>query len=265
MARKPATFRKPLRADQFPIPHDISDEDFREICATYGIRASQHNYLKLQLEKIIQVFGELMKERPPMPKSDRIRLEKAILSLDRAREQIGKLGPSGTRALAAVSSTLAPMVAAKWICSKFPGDDYAPERSAPPRSQRNRIRNKAEYFIEEFSLEARTWFVQRRSKQTVTALVGEIGMGLRAAQRALDLRPGTKGGRKSNTYRHDLIINLAETWNELEKRISTSAKSDFTSFCETVFVSMGLPEDGLGAAVPKAVKAWRNLRQKLSR
>ena len=74
---------------------------------------------------------------------------------------------------------------------------------------------------------------------------------IRDALRVLDLRPGSRGGRKPLRYRHFLIMNLAEMWSELGKGISTGPGSDFAAFCEVIAEYIGWPSDGMSAAIQR--------------
>jgi hypothetical protein len=121
------------------------------------------------------------------------------------------------------------------------------------------------YFIEEESLNARVEFVYRRPAQCLSAALDEIESGFVAALRALELRPGARGGQKPLAYRHDLIINLAEIWHDIGKQVSSTENSEFITFCTGFGGSIGWPEEGMGAAIPKAIKDWRNLTQKQRR
>jgi hypothetical protein len=140
---------------------------------------------------------------------------------------------------------------------KFSDDGYTPQRSRLPSDSGPRRSLRAPlYFIEEKSLGARFEFVQQRPIKTTVAVLKEIKKGLETALQSLDLQPGSKGGRKPLTYRHYLVINLAEIWITLGRKVSTSATSDFTVFCEGVAELIGWPTDGMSAAIPDAVTDW---------
>jgi hypothetical protein len=201
----------------------------------------------------------------PNISSDRDIVKTALKNVKKAADRTSRLGPSGRRALIAISPIVAPMLAARWICEKFPDDDYAPQRSSPsPHSNRMRgpmrppMRAK-EYFIEELTIASRDEFVRRRPANTISAVLKEIGEGLVETQRALALRPGAGGGPKPLIYRQYLIINLAENWAALGRKVSMGLKSDFVAFCEVVAKSIGWPTKGMSSAIPKGINYWRNL------
>ena len=198
--------------------------------------------------------------REPQRGSDRKGLQEALSAIEKAATKIDELGQNGRRALAKISDTLGPMLSAEWINQKFPNDAYAPQRSWPDSPDGGRpYRRDPMYFIEENTRASRWEFVRQRPSQATLAVLRAIAPGLGRALRALDLQPGAKGGRLRLGRRHDLIINLAEFWFSIGLKVSTSANSEFTSFCESVAVSVGWPDEGLASAVPKAVKHWRNL------
>ena len=125
------------------------------------------------------------------------------------------------------------MLSAQWLNEMFPDDVYVPQRSRLPSESGPRapLRGR-QYFIEEETFGARFGFVQKRPAETTIALLKEIKKGWRLSTRSLDLQPGSKGGRKPLTYRHDLIINLAEIWKMCGGKVSTTASSPFAAFCE---------------------------------
>jgi hypothetical protein len=255
--------RKILRSADFPVPKQITDSDFHALCELYKISSTHRSDTKRRLDKLVRGFGEWMTgdRRQPDRTSDRKRLEDAILYAEKTAAQIDQLGPSGRRAIRAISDLVAPMLAAQWLNEKFPDDGYTPQRSRLPSTsgpRRTPLRGP-EYFIEEESLGARFEFVQQSPIKTTVAVLKEIKKGLETALRSLDLQPGSKGGRIPLTYRHYLVINLAEIWTKLGRKALTSPTSDFAAFCEGVAESIGWPTDGMSAAIPDAVKHWRNL------
>ena len=259
-----------LRAEDFNIPKMISDEDFDLLCKNSHIDPSLNT--KRRLDDLVTAFIDLMSnERPRSFASDRKRLSDARSYIKKATAVISKLGPLGGTALTSISPFIAPMLAAHWMNERFPGDDYAPQKSwvppedarlRPPTHQPSRARM---YFIEEESLNARVEFVYRRPAQSVSAALDEIERGFVATLRALDLQPGARGGQKPLAYRHYLIINLAEIWHDMGKQVSPTENSEFITFCTGVAGLIGWPEEGMGAAIPKATKDWRNLPQKQRR
>jgi hypothetical protein len=265
---KTYTKRTRLRSEDFKIPKMISDEEFILLCKNSKIDPSPNT--KKRLDELVEAFADLMcNERPQSRASDRKRLKDARSDIKNATAVISKLGPPGRNALTSISHFIAPMLAAHWMNERFPDDDYAPQKSwvphaglRPPTHQPSRARM---YFIEEESLNARVEFVYRRPAQTVGAALNDLEKGLVAALRALDLQPGARGGQKPLAFRHDLIINLAEIWDDMGKQVSPTENSEFITFCTVVAGLIGWPEEGMGAAIPKATKDWRNLTQKQRR
>ena len=205
---KPSSKRAVVRAESFSIPSKISAEQFAEICEAFNILPKQRDNAKARLDRLVMAFAEWMtgEKLQPDRSTDRGRLREALSHIKGAEAPIGKLGPSGNKALKVVSDVMAPMVSGKWINESFPGDDYAPLRSQPQdrgRPRRMGIRGE-DYFIEEDTLEARYLFVSYRAAKTITAVLKTIEAGLSDALRVLDLQPGSRGGRTPLRYRHYL-------------------------------------------------------------
>lgn len=151
----------------------------------------------------------------------------------------------------------------------FPNDDRTPHKSyAPAESSgwreplRQNIR-APEYFIEEHTLEARYQFVRCAPVETTGTALKQIEKGVRNALRAFDdLRPKSEGGPKPLKFRHYMIVNLIEIWDGIGKTPSSGPNSPCTTFCELVVDAMGWPTAGLGSAMPRAIKFWRNWAEK---
>jgi hypothetical protein len=263
---KTAKTKTVLRSKDFPLPKKISDEDFDLLCKTYSVQQSKD--MKRRLDELVNGLADWMREEQPQPRGiDRKVLRNVLSKIGRAATQIKKLGLAGRAALTSISPFLAPMLAAQWINERFPDDVPVPQSWAPPENAgfRGPIRQPMrarKYFIEEQSRAARFEFVRRRSAQTLSSALKEIESGLGAALRSLDLQPGSRGGRSPLTYRHYLIINLAEMWDSIGKRVSAGPRSDFPAFCISVAENIGWPDEGMAAAVGKAVPVWRNLSKK---
>jgi hypothetical protein len=163
------------------------------------------------------------------------------------------------------------MLSAQWMNESFPDDVDTPQRSPVPAasselrpSLRPSIRADT-YFIEEHSLETRLQFVRQKPVKTTAAALKMIAEGLSQVVRAFDVQPGSRGGQEPLQYRHYALINLIGMWSELGKEPSSGPNSDCTAFCESVAVAMGWPSRGLSAAMPDALKHWRQLTEKNSR
>jgi hypothetical protein len=263
--------KKVVRFDELTIPKMIANEDFEDLCKTSHIPSSYRQGVKARLDELVTEFADwIARERQqPDRRSDRNRLKEALAQIDRAAATIERLGPSGGFALKAIAPFAAPMLAAQWISDRFPHDNYVPHKSPlPSEGWRQPLRpplRGSEYFIEEYSREARFEFVSHRAVKTAAAVLKTIEAGIIGAQQVLDRQHGSKGGRKPLTYRHHLFIKLfiklAELWDDIGQQVSTGPKSNFAAFCESVTVSIGWPDEGIGAAVPKAVADWRNRTQ----
>jgi hypothetical protein len=257
--------RRVVRVDELELPKPVRAEDFAALCDTSNIPRAHQQSLKNRLDGLVEAFADWMRnERRQAGRSlDRERLKNALTQMKEAASKVSKLGPSGRQALRITSRSFAPMLSAQWLNDKFPDDDYAPQKVAVPDQIASRllVRTKLraeKYFIEEYSLEARDQFVWNRAVQVAGAILGVIEEGLRQSLREINHRPGARGGRKPLKYRHYLLVNLARIWADLGKEVSTGPKSDFAAFCESIAVMIGWPSDGIAAAIPNALKDWRN-------
>jgi hypothetical protein len=97
-------------------------------------------------------------------------------------------------------------------------------------------------------------------RDALQAISKDLEAGI-SATRALQSK--ARGGPKPIHPRHSLIYNLADIWIDLgNKVVESGPKSKFPIFCERVARSLGWPVEGMQAATAKAVKDWRNSRQK---
>jgi len=273
MTRKPSKSTV-LRAVDFKKPRKISVEDFEALCGDLHIAASHRQALKARLDELVTWLVEQITESTLQPdrRSDRDRIMAALNNIVKARKSLKRLGPSGDLALRSIASSLAPMLSAQWISERFPNDAYAPEKTSPPNEGRMRTReptrqpvHASKYFIEEHSMQARLYFVARRSAKAATTALETIEEGLDKAKTAIENQPGSRGGRRALAPRFWLIINLADAWTDFGGSISVGPKSVFVLFCEMIACSIGWPTEGLYSAIPGAVKHWRNLTGKINR
>jgi hypothetical protein len=267
--RGDAEKQKVLRVDELQVPKKLENDDFDLISQNCNIPQPARSDLKECLASLVQEFDRWMKEDrlKPHRSSDRDHLNDALSRIGEIINDISNVGPLGRLAMEDVSAAVAPMLSARWMNAKFPDDDYAPRKSPVPlaasgerTASRTQLRGP-EYFIEEYSLEARMQFVSRRSVKVTAAALETIKKGLEAAIRSIDRQPGSRGGRKRIIYRHFLLINLAQVWSDLGKQVA-SGDSDFTTFCESVAEAIGWPTEGIKSAIPKAVADLRNRRGK---
>ena len=193
---------KVVRVDDLAPPKMIADEDFDDLCETSRIPPSHRQDVKARLCELVTEFaGWIIRERQqPDRRSDRDRLKEALAQINRAAATIEQLGPSGRFALKAIAPFVAPMLAAQWISESFPDDNYAPRRSpVPSEGWRQPLRpplRGSEYFIEEYSREARFEFVSHRAVKTAAAVLKTIEAGIRrsaaSARRSTWIKRGPK-------------------------------------------------------------------------
>lgn len=258
-----------VRADEFKNPKMISKKAFDKLCKDFQFTPSKQLEAKMMVDQIVIEFADWMRDARGKPdrNQDLDWVRKAASDIKKATAGLSKLGPSGRSALKVISHFIGPMLTATWISDNFPGDGYAPERSPlerSPNSIRTPLRGE-KGFVEERTLGSRVQFVSHRAvESTVTALEAIEG-GLNETLRTLKLQPGSRGGRKPLIYRHYLIMNLAETWTNLERQVSTKPSSDFAHFCYSVVEEIGWPTAGIVSAIPDALADWRHLPRKIRR
>jgi hypothetical protein len=261
---------KRLRNEDFPDPKRIEDDDWEMICKTARIPTTEWPRLRQRLDDLIDAFATWMRNERMRPdrNSDRERIKKALSHIHRAVATMNRLGPAGHTAFRAISPLLSPMLAAQWIIESFPNDDWAPHRSSLPTESsgwreppRTPIR-APKYLIEEHTLESRYKFVCHAPVQTTGAALKEIEKGVTNVLCSFDLQPKSKGGQKPLIFRHYMIINLIEMWDEIGRTPSSGPNSDCTSFCSSVVDAIGWPGEGLDSAMPDAIKHWRHFSGK---
>jgi hypothetical protein len=254
------------RAGDLHPPTRISETDFDEICGTYRIAIASRQNLRADLDLLVEQFAALMRgeKQQPSRQQDRKNINDVLHSLERATYGLSRpQGASGRSALAAAASDIGTMLSAHWLRERFPDDESAPRRrpllaDAGGRTVTRVPIHAKRYDIEEQSLTERIEFVRHRPADVIATVVREIELGLQIALRKQDLQPGAKGGRKPLTYRHCLIMNLAEFWTGLDKSIVRSRESDFVAFAEAICECIGWPTDGIFDAVIKALDQWEN-------
>jgi hypothetical protein len=274
-----------VRAEELRPPRSVSNSDFAEICGTFKVPLARQAFLRSQLDLLVREFAEWMKAEQPKStrREDRDHLKAVLRHIEKSKWWLERQhGQSGRAALAATATSIAPLVSGRWLNDHFPGHDLAPTERAVPASliagssPRSPVRTlvrapigspspSKRYYDEDRSLDRRYEFIRHRAPETLSAILGQIESALRTALQSQNLQPGAKGGRKSLTPRHYLIMNLAQFWTELGKTISMSKKSDFVAFCEAVAVAIGWPYDGMVDAAIDAVADWRNRMQNSTR
>jgi hypothetical protein len=105
-------------------------------------------------------------------------------------------------------------------------------------------------------------FIRHRAPETLQALLRDLDSVLASALTSLASDPRARGGPQPLIYRHNVLVNLCEIWDRIGEDVVTTSKSNFAHFCNFVVEAMGWPTGGLDAAIPPAVKDWRNLRNR---
>jgi hypothetical protein len=205
----------------------------------------------------------------PSRSADKDRLQKVRAAIGKARgEMASQIGQAGDRGVRSAGRMLAPMVTARWLREQFPRDGLTPARrhvfemtyGVPrgPMPSRPEQRRATQLDIEEDSLHARVRFGEERAIDLLSAILAVIDDALGEALSLFPLLPGARGGRRALTQRQYLMANLASCWEGLGRRPTVGPNSDFTAFCEAIFEAIGWPIGGVEAAVPDALKLWRN-------
>jgi hypothetical protein len=84
--------------------------------------------------------------------------------------------------------------------------------------------------------------------------------------RWIELKSRDKGGRPADAVRNYFIYQLAEAAPEIigkPARVAVTGK--FVDLCTSVFQACGLPEDGIGKAIPQVVRKLRANKAKWRR
>jgi len=275
-----------VRAEELRPPRSVSNSDFAEICGTFKVPLARQPFLRTQLDLLVREFAEWMRAEQPKStrREDRDHLKATLRDIRKSKWRLERQhGRSGRAALAATAAGIAPMLSGRWLNDHFPGHDLAPTEWAVPAScstgsssGRSVVRTPVRlpmrassggkrYHDEDRSLNRRYEFIRHRAPETLSAILGQIESALCIALQNQNLQPGAQGGRKSLTPRHYLIMNLAEFWTNLGKKISISKKSEFVAFSEAVAEAIGWPTDGMVDAAIAAVADWRNRMQNSAR
>jgi hypothetical protein len=259
-----------VRARDLKPPRDISPADFEAICEAYGLR--NRELLRRLLDELVKEFDRVMEAEKLTPdrNADIDQLKKALKSIRSARAHITRVGPAGVDALGSAANRISPMVHSAWLQTRFPDDSLVPgdlqlNRDAFDRNRHPALKQNPLTELAARDKQQRWYFVRYRAPKTIAAICSEIEGSLEIGLRDLLAQPGGRGGRQPLTNRHYLLINLAEFWSLQGNKVRTTENSAFASFCDAVCEAMGWPLEGLSAAIPDAVRSWRNLSAKKAR
>jgi hypothetical protein len=238
------------------------------MCEVFGIADGHRLFFKSEIEKIVRGIATWIVEdrSTPSRNADLDRLNSMNSQLKDVVQRIGKMGPKGALALRAITDFVAPLVSARWVSNKFPGDDWAPAKSLVSqnilagRVPRMLGSIAGNYFIDELSLEGRYRFVRFRSKETLLTILQEVEQGIEAALSVIRTDPESRGGAPL-TYRRYMLADLARLWRSIGKETPTSPQSEFARFCEYVCECVGWPSHGVGSAIPQALELLTDFRE----
>lgn len=238
-------------ATRLPALSLIADHEFQLLCEEFDFQRTIRSITRERLdEAICWTISSVNTPHARSRASDRTSLKKAISSLKKIGRELQRLGPLGRAAIGGpTASALLPMIAGRSLSFKYPNELQAPLAEDHPK------------FRIDFT-DAKFDFLRANPEKAIAAILLEIYQALAQSQHALNRQPGARGGRKKLQYRNDLLCMLAQIWELAGRRTSTSLKSDFATFCERVFEYVGLPTEGVVAAIPDALHCWRNLSQK---
>jgi len=248
---------KPLQPADFPHPKQLSQEKVTEICAGLGISDRHAAELKDYLDDLVDYVHELMsQEKAANRKGDRARILKMLDRIKDIRDEPQDLRIDGRLAVRSSAERLADILSGYWIEYHFPGD--APSRRRlggyrPPTREPVRGRTADVTYLN-------YRFIRNRAPETLNALLRDLESALASALTSLDSHPRARGGRQPLTYRYNVILNLANIWHRIGKKVVGTPKSNFVAFCHFIFEAIGWPTNGLDAAIPDAINNWRNRR-----
>ena len=244
--------RGPLRPADFPPPKRISDEKFLEACEGVGIPDRRREWAKAYLDSLVDCFCDWIKEEEHRDRgNDLNRIESAQRRISAALSQLQGLERDGRDALRiSGSEPLARMLSADWVTHHFPRD--AP--SKPDRRQL--VRQSARDSTSEYE-GLKYQFIWYRAPEVFKAVLRDIETGLASAVRSVR----SPGGRHALRYRHYFILNIADFWYRIGKKVVGTPGSDFEVFCDYIFKAVGWPTTGLRNAISDAVRHWLNSRK----
>jgi hypothetical protein len=241
-----------LRLINFQPPKRISDDQFLEACEGFGIPDEIRKSAKVYLDDLVDEFCGWMKEQGRRNRfNDLKRIQKAQYWISLAGDKLHALDRDGRDALRySGSEPLGRMFSADWVTHHFPND--APTR----QTERSIMRGRSGYY--EGQKDA---FIQNRAPEALKALLQDVVSRLDSAVRSLR----SPSGQRPLIYRHYFIVNLANFWQDIGKKVVSTPGSQFEIFCEYIFKAVGWPTDGLPNAISDAVKDWLHLPKNRAR
>jgi hypothetical protein len=248
----------PLQPADFPAPKRLSREKFSEICAGFEISDRHATELKDYLDELVSYLHDWMsQEKAANRRADRDRIIKIRNRITAAQYELNGLGIDGRLAVRSTADRLADILSGDWLRYHFPGD--APSRTTPrvppPRAHRTMREPSLDEKYSNYE------FIRHRARETLLALLRDLESVLASALTSLDSDPRARGGRQPLAYRQNVILNLASIWHGIGQKVVGTHNSDFVVFCNYIFEVWGWPTDGLGRAIPNAIKDFRS-RQK---
>jgi hypothetical protein len=255
--------RTVVRTADLSPPHKIDDADFEAICRTFEIVEGQRRKAREFLDEIVTVFADAIAKQRALPgrKDDRLAIQRAAREIRRAGDWLNRAkGPAARAGLRATGGRIGPLVSASWLRWRFPDDPdtpavhYWPQGDVSGRSPAKVPANAVD--VDDLSLDQRIFFARRRGRELILAILAETAEALDVARRRIVEAPD---GRKPLEFRTYLMAALAELWRHLGNRPTSSMRSKFGAFCESVFEAIGWPTEGVNAALPDAIATSREL------
>jgi hypothetical protein len=249
-----------LKHANFPPPKRFSQEKISEICEDLRISDRHTTELKSYLDYLVDHVNEWMSQEKAVDRrSDRARIINMREYIAAAQYELTKakgLGVDGRLAVRSIAERLADIVSGNWLRYHFSG--HAPSRPMRSIRQSPREPGRDETY-------PNYQFIRHRAPKVLQGLLQDLKSALASALTLLDSDPRARGGPHPLTYRMNVILNLANIWHQIGKTPVGTPGSDFAIFCELVFKAMGWPTDGLGSAIPDAIKDFRNRQKNTAR
>lgn len=264
--------KKVVRAAELKPPCRISDADLDEICAVYGINAKDRERIRLYLDTITDLIAAGVRKTRMMPsrQADRDRLDDVLAALKKARLELeSPLGWTAHSVLRLSARPLGPMIAGRWLRERFPSDELTAKPGVMPLGPPSDLgADPADDMahcagqwldVEEDSLVSRIVFAERRPVLLISEILREMEQVMRDAVLQFTALPGARGGREPLIMTRGIfLLRLAIMWRGLGRTPATGPQSEFTAFCESVFVSVGWPTTGIVEAVRDMLDAVRD-------
>jgi hypothetical protein len=237
-----------LRADDFPIPHPISGPDYKALCESFKLVLPVQELVRFVLDDITLAIACMIQVQKIQPDRRRFlrSLKSALSAIDKARALLTPLAPVGLQ-------TVSPTGPINVLVSSFPIKAPTSRVSAESAALNPRVLRRLRRSIE------------RNPITVVPAILDTIADVLTKYIEICRFWGRPKGGRTPFMLRTMLICKLADLWEALKRRVSSSPRSEFVRLVSLFMEYIGWPgddgQDAEGNPIPAAVAAALRFRR----